>query len=103
MDQQDVRPPTAVTSVADVATERGERWRKQLVSHFGHKVDVTEDGDATVLHLAGGNCRLSCDDEALHLAASAPDEATLSRVCEVVGGHLERFAAKEGLRVVWLS
>ena len=29
-----------VTSTSRVATDRGERYRKQLASHFGNKVEV---------------------------------------------------------------
>ena len=38
-----------VTSTARVATERGERYRKQLASHFGNKVEVVEEPSGTVL------------------------------------------------------
>jgi len=30
----------SVTATARVATERGERYRKQLASHFGNKIEV---------------------------------------------------------------
>ena len=41
----------SVTATARVATERGERYRKQLASHFGNKVEVAEDPSGTVLSL----------------------------------------------------
>ncbi|MFI6578866.1 DUF2218 domain-containing protein [Nocardiopsis sp. NPDC050513] len=91
----------SVRSHADVPTGRGERWLKQLASHLGRKCEVQRDGDTTLLLLAGGSCAMTCDATALRLAATGPDEDTLSQVQLVVGGHLERFAAAEGLRVVW--
>ncbi len=60
-----------------------------------------EPDGAVVLVLGGGSCRMSCGDGALHLAAAAPDDEALTRVEHVVGSHLERFAAAEGLTVSW--
>lgn len=89
-------------STADVATDRSDRWVKQLSAHLGRKAEVrATDGGGQLLLLAGGSCHLSGDAATLRFAATAPDEATLERVQSVVGGHLERFAAKEGLAVVW--
>ena len=33
----------SVTPTSRVATERGERYRKQLASHFGNKIEVVEE------------------------------------------------------------
>jgi uncharacterized protein len=93
---------TELRSRAEVGTDRSDRWIKQLASHLGRKAEVREEPDgARVLLLAGGSCRLRGDERALHLAATAPDEQALARVEQVVGGHLERFAAAEGLAVRW--
>jgi uncharacterized protein len=61
----------SVTATSRVATERGERYRKQLASHFGNKIEVAEDAE------------------------------TLHRVKDVTGRHLERFGEKDGLVVTW--
>ena len=37
------------TATSRVATERGERYRKQLASHFGNKIEVVEEPAGTVL------------------------------------------------------
>jgi uncharacterized protein len=89
-------------SHADVPTPRGERWRKQLASHLGRRAEVVHDGDATVLVLGGSSCAMTYDATTLRFTATAPDEEALAQVEHVVGGHFERFAAAEGLRVVWL-
>ena len=39
----------AVTSTARVVTDRGERYRKQLASHFGNRIEVTQSPAGTVL------------------------------------------------------
>ncbi|MBD9722441.1 DUF2218 domain-containing protein [Streptomyces caniscabiei] len=92
---------TTLRSHADVSTPRGERWRKQLASHLGRRCEVVHDDDTITLLLAGGACAMTYDDTALHLAATGPDEGALSQVRHVIAVHLERFAADEGLHVVW--
>jgi len=94
-------------SRADVSTPRGERWIKQLTSHLGSKAEllleaeVLHDASSTTLRLAGGTCSMTSDAATLHFVATGPDEATLKRLQELVGNHLERFAAKDQLHVVW--
>ena len=93
---------TELRSNAAVPTDRPERWIKQLASHLGRKAEVRDEPDgAVVLVLGGGSCRMRGRDAALHLAAAAPDDEALARVEHVVGSHLERFAAAEGLSVAW--
>lgn len=92
---------TELCSQAAVPTDRPERWIKQLASHLGRKAEVREDDGAVVLVIGGGTCRMTVEDTRLHLAAQAPDDETLSRVENVVGRHLERFAQAEGLIVSW--
>ena len=88
-------------STAVVTTDRPERWRKQLAAHFARKVEVQEGRDGTLMTLGAGRCRMSDGDGALLLEVRAADEAARDRVADVVGGHLERFAAREGLVVRW--
>jgi hypothetical protein len=92
----------SVTAMARVATERGERYRKQLASHFGSKIEVAEDPSGTVLRWRfGGTTTLTVEADALVLRADAGDAATLDRVKDVTGRHLERFGEKDGLVVTW--
>jgi len=88
-------------SQADVEVERGERWVTQLASHLGRKAEVEQQADGVLLRLAGGSCLMSSDATGVRLVASAPEAEQLARVQEVVGGHFERFAAKEGVLVRW--
>jgi len=90
-----------LSAEAEVVTERGDRWLKQLATHSGRKVEVIKEDDRTLLFIAGGTCTVTSDQMALRLTATGSDEASLTRVQEVVGGHLERIAANEGLHVVW--
>ncbi len=91
-----------VTSTARVATERGERYRKQLASHFGNKVEVVQAPSGTVLKWGfGGTTTLTVEVDALVIRAEADDVETLERVKDVTGRHLERFGEKDGLVVTW--
>ena len=91
-----------VTSTARVATERGERYRKQLASHFGNSIEVAESPAGTVLKWGfGGTTTLTVEPDALVMRADAEDAETLDRVKDVTGRHLERFGEKDGLVVAW--
>ena len=91
-----------VTSTARVATDRGERYRKQLASHFGNRIEVTQAPASTVLKWGfGGTTTLTVEAGALVMIAEAEDSETLDRVKDVTGRHLERFGEKDGLVVTW--
>jgi len=91
-----------VTSTARVATERDERYRKQLASRFGNRIDVAESPSGTVLTWGfGGTSTLTVEPGALVMLAAADDAQTLDRVKDVTGRHLERFGEKDGLVVTW--
>jgi uncharacterized protein len=91
-----------VTSKAQVETDRGERYRKQLASHFGNRIEVTESPAGTMLTWGfGGTTTLTVEPGALVMLAAADDTETLDRVKDVTGRHLERFGEKDGLVVTW--
>ena len=94
-------PTTTLRSHAVVPTERAERWVTQLASHLGHKAEVVRTDTSATLAIAGGSCVMTWDAAAARFAATAPEAEALGRIEDVVGRHLERFAAKEGLTVDW--
>src|SRR4051812_4575261 len=89
-------------SIAQVATDSPARYAKQLAAHLGRKIAVTETASGPVLHFATGDAALleSAGDQ-LVLHAAAADAERLTRVQDVVGGHLERFGARNELVVRW--
>lgn len=92
----------SLTATSRVATERGERYRKQLASHFGNRVEVVESADSTVLKWgSGGTTTLTVEPDALVMRAEAADAEALERVKDVTGRHLERFGEKDNLVVTW--
>ncbi|GAA1271775.1 hypothetical protein GCM10009665_69900 [Kitasatospora nipponensis] len=91
-------------ATARAATDRPERYLKQLVSHLGHKVtaELAGDGRAT-LTFDDGTCVLTPAGDEIELIATAAAPDTLTRVQDVVTRHLERFGAQEELRVQWTA
>jgi len=92
----------ALSSFASIDTDRPERWAKQLASHLAPKNPVANTAGGVVLSIGNGQGFLSTEDGALLLRATAPDAESLSRVEDVLARHLERFAAREGLKVKWI-
>jgi len=91
----------SISSTARVVTDRGERYRKQLASHFGNRIEVTESTAGTVLEWGFGTTTLTVEPGALVMVAAADNEEMLDRVKDVTGRHLERFGEKDGLVVTW--
>ena len=93
-------------SIARVTTDRPARYGRQLASHMGRKITAVWDDDATgslTFDREGavtGVVRISCHDGVLQLVLEADDEH-LERLEHVVGIHLARFGAKDGLVVSW--
>jgi hypothetical protein len=93
-----------LTSTARVATDRPDRYRKQLASHFSHRIEIREEGDATVMVWGPGRTTtLTSADDALVMVAQADDAEGLQQVQDVTGRHLVRFGEKDGLVVAWES
>ena len=98
------RPDPSVHAHAEVATPQADAWVRRLAAHLGRRTDAgepVEEAGWTVLRLAGGSCSMTGTGSAVVLDVSAPDDASLAVVQDLVGGSLERLAADERLRVAW--
>ena len=117
-----------LTAEAHVATEIASRYLVQLCRHFDHVIgpgrreDVVDqhrqasdkaqadpelrahvewsDTEGTV-DFGWGRCTLQADTGALTLRAVGNDEASLQRVQDLIVEHLERFGARDHLKVNW--
>jgi hypothetical protein len=100
----DVRPAGTISSRADVATGTPARYAKQLVAHLGRKLAFTGDAISSpataVIGAATG--AIVVGDGVLTLLAVGEDEESVAQVEQVLGGHLERFAQRDGLTARWL-
>ncbi|MBB5874387.1 hypothetical protein F4553_007821 [Allocatelliglobosispora scoriae] len=92
-----------ITSRADVATDRPERYAKQLVSHLGRHTPPIEEGEGHRLVFGSGTCLVSPGTDTLVLVATAEDAEALAQVEDVVARHLIRFGEKDELAVTWAA
>ena len=92
---------TTVTSQTAIATEHASRYLQQLCKHFAHKLTVRFDEHAGEITFSIGDCRLTADDAALHIALAAPSVDDMEQLKDVVIRHLVRFAFREELAVEW--
>ena len=90
-----------IRRTASVPTDRPARWAKQLLSHFGAKVDVVLEGDGGTITFGAGKGTVRVEPNLLVFEAEGATEDDVQQVQNVLGGHFERFAAKDGLTVTW--
>lgn len=88
-------------SKATIKTEKGSRYLQQLCKHFGHKIPVEFDAHSGQIAFPFGTCRLGASAGGLSVSCNAADEAQLTRLQEVIGSHLLRFAFREDLQIDW--
>jgi hypothetical protein len=85
-----------------MATDRPERYARQLVSHWSKRGPVTTEGGATVQRWETGQVIvLRPVDDALEVEVTVPDGDDAARMAQVVKAHLERFGSRDELNVVW--
>lgn len=85
-------------SISHVQTPKASQYLQQLCKHFGHKVPVEFDTLNGSITLPFGTCLLQARDQELILTVKGTDTGKLE---QVIGGHLERFAFRESLNVIW--
>jgi hypothetical protein len=89
-------------SHARVATDRPNRYAKQLASHFGRKIEThwDEETGQGSLSFGFGTAAMTATPDALLLVVEG-DADDLERLEGVVGRHLVRFGAKDELVAEW--
>ena len=89
------------TVTGRMATDRPERYAKQLLSHWSARGEVSQDGATLVQHWHDGQViRLTPVDGALLVEVGVPD-GDPAGFGAVVARHLERFGQRDELTVVW--
>lgn len=101
---------TTQTRTALVATDAPARYAKQLGSHLGRKMTLTQTdrGPHLTMSFEGEDATATClmdttQPGTLGLHVDATTEEAADRMARVVGSHLERFGAKAELQVTWSS
>ena len=91
----------SITSTATVATDRPERFAKQLVTHLGRKVTWTTVGNASTATFGTATAGVATDAETLTLTATGKTDDEVALVENVLGSHLERFAFRHPVEITW--
>ena len=92
-----------IASQCHVPTALASRYLQQLCKHWSHKfaVDFTPERGKITFD-ADRACNLEATGDSLLLRIEAADEATATRMQDVVIEHLKRFAFRENLAdVTW--
>jgi uncharacterized protein len=85
-----------------MATDRPERYAKQLVSHWSERGPVSTEAGATIQRWNTGQVLvLRPTDGALEVEVTVPDGDDAARFAQVVKAHLERFGQRDEVNVVW--
>lgn len=84
-------------STATVPTAKPSSYLQQLCKHFGHKIPVEFTSDQGRITFEMGVAELEAAEDALILRVTGD----LDRMESVIASHLERFAFREELKVVW--
>ena len=89
------------TSRAQVATDRPERYAKQLSEHLGRRSAPVIEPDGVRLTFARGTCLMTPVAAHLLLTATAADSESLAAVEDLVARHLVRIGRRDELTVEW--
>jgi hypothetical protein len=89
------------TAQADIPTADASKYLQQLCKHFAHKIKAEFDESAGTLEFPNGKATLKASNGLLKIQVKADDEAGLKSLEGVVVSHLERFAFREKLEIVW--
>ena len=90
-----------IRRTASIPTDRPERWAKQLLAHFAAKVDVVRDANGGTITFGAGKGTVRVEPNLLVFEAEGETEDDAQVVQNVLGGHFERFAAKDDLKAIW--
>jgi hypothetical protein len=88
-------------SDAHVATGKPAIYMQQLCAHFSHRLQTEVADDRASIQFPLGLCTMDTAPEVLNLHVQAEDEASLTRLEEVVASHLVRFGYRDELQVNW--
>lgn len=92
-----------LNSHAIISTNEAARLIKRLCAHWAHKFTVETEPNLGRIDFGTSQCRLTGDDASIRIDLRCPDEATTSRMQEVVFDHLQRMGKSELPQPVWSS
>lgn len=92
------------TVTGRMATDRPERYAKQLLNHWAARGPSTEQDGATIQRWETGQVIILRPTEGvLEIEVGAGEDGDVDRFAQVVKEHLERFGGRDELDVEWDS
>lgn len=88
-------------STANVLIERPARYAKQVASHLGHKIEVTEIAGGYHFHMELADADVIATETHLQINCSAQDQEALERMQLVLQKHIVKFAGDLNPEFVW--
>jgi len=89
-------------STAKIETAHAGKYLVQLAKHWSHRFpDLTWNDTRAEIPFPTGNCVFTSKENVLTIVLAVSDEETASRLEDVVAEHLNRFAFRESLDIVW--
>src|SRR6201988_1977808 len=89
-------------STAKIETAHAGKYLVQLAKHWSHRFpDLTWNETRADIPFPAGQCVVTSKENILAIAPPAPEEETASGLESVVAEHLNRFAFREPLEIVW--
>jgi len=89
-------------STAEVETANAGKYLVQLAKHWSHRFpDLTWNDTRAEIPFPIGNCVFTSKENVLTIVLTGSDEENASRLENVVVEHLNRFAFRESLDIVW--
>jgi len=92
-----------IQSHSIIKTQSGSKYLQQLCKHWAHKIEALTY-DSQKAHIPFNEevlLELFARDGVLEAQLRAPDEETLLRYEGVFANHIERFAFRETLEIIW--
>ena len=88
-------------STTTIETQKASVYLTQLSKHFSHKVKVEQRDESVLFVFKLGVASVRVNGTTLMLGAEAKTDEDLLQVETILGSHLERFAFRENISVVW--
>lgn len=89
-------------SKAEVAIERPGRYAKQLASHLGHKITITEIPGGHHYVIENATADVLPQESQIVFSCKASDAEALERMQYVLQKHIVKFAGDLNPEFVWV-
>lgn len=83
------------TIAAQVKTENGGKYVRQLCKHWSHKLETEVDGDVGKVTFPTAVATMAADESGIAISITGEDREDVQRLTEVVERHIDRFAFRE--------